>query len=177
MSFTLTQGLASCSFIHNLRGGVKILRFDSALSNSFDMKQLKLFLLLTSVFIFAGFISCSKNENTPVDQYVELIEEAIQKLENIKSSEGIENIANIMQNPKAQELDKEYADYVLTEADKKKLKKSLDKLIHVAYDKTMEYAGLPENIIKLKKAQVDMMVEAANQQIDNATTLGEIGPK
>lgn len=139
------------------------------------MKIINLFFLSIVLLATGVLASCSGGGNSPVDQYVELLDAATAKIEKINANEGVTDIQDILSMPKAQDLEKEYADYELTDKDKEKLKMSLDRLIHAAYDKTMQYAGFPEEIIQMKKKQVELMVDAANQQIDAATTLGEIG--
>ena len=141
------------------------------------MKKFNPILLAVVALVLSCTFACKKASDSPVDKYVELIDQATKKLEQIKNVDDIQNIQDIMADQKALDLEREYADYELTKSDKEKLKKSLDKLIHTAYDKTMEFSGFPPELVELKKNQVDMMVDAANLQIDNATTLGEIGHK
>ena len=117
--------------------------------------------------------SCSKSDN-PVDEYVELINQATSKLEKIKNADDIQDLQDLYTNKKAVELEKEYGDYELTDKDKEKLKESLEKLIKVATDKSMEYAGFPEDLSQLKKAQMELLINQVNARIDVAKTLGEI---
>ena len=132
--------------------------------------------LFAALFIFcaAQFSSCSKSENTPVDRYVEIIEEATKQAEQIKSMDEMANIQSVISPEDAQELIKSSYDYQLTDSDKEKLKKATDKLIKVAFEKTVKFSNFSETDKKNAEMQIDLAIEAANKYIDNATTLGQI---
>lgn len=131
---------------------------------------ISLLLLILSGMAF----SCSKSGGDPVDEYVGLLETATKKAEQIKSASDLMNVQEIISPEDAMEIMRNHSTYELTDKDKDKLKKSYDKLLRVAYDKTIEYGGLPEEIKEQTKAQVDLIIDAANKSIDNAKTLGEL---
>lgn len=126
------------------------------------------------LFFICNFSSCKKHGNSPVDQYVEIIDEAADKAEKIASMQDLINVQEIISPEAAKEIARENADYELTESDKSKLKKSFDRLLRVAYNKTAEYGGFPEEIKKQSKDQAELIIEAANKGIDNAKTLGDL---
>ena len=138
------------------------------------MKNFKILLGLFVIFVGGQLISCSKHSNTPVDQYVEILDEAVKKANEIKSYDELTNVQAIISPEDAMEIMNSYSDYELTDKDKEKLKKSFDKLLKVAYEKTAEYGGLPEEMKKTAMRQSELIIEAANKKIDNANTLGDI---
>ena len=130
---------------------------------------------LVMVAMFALAVSCTKKEAiSPVDRYIEILDEATRKTEAISSMDELINFQDIISPQEAFDLVKENADYKLTDKDKDKLKKSFDKLLKVAYEKTADLGGFPEEIKKQTKAQGDLFIEAANKRIDEAATLGEL---
>lgn len=119
--------------------------------------------------------SCSKSgTDNPVDEYVMILDQAAQKAEKINSLEDLLNVQEIISPEAAFNIVRNNADYELTDKDKEKLKKSYDKLLRVAYEKTSEYGDLSEEVKKQTKSQVNLIIEAANKGIDNAKTLGEL---
>ena len=139
------------------------------------MKKLNYLLALIAVIAMVGVSSCRKHHgNSPVDQYVEILDAAIEKTEKINSFEDLTDVQQIINPQEALEIVQKNAGYELTDNDKEKLKKSFDKLLKVAYNKTIEYGGVPESMKEATKAQVDLIIDAANKGIDNAKTLGEL---
>ena len=126
------------------------------------------------IFIITLVFSCSKSTDNPVDKYCEILEQATEQASKINSIEDLSNIQSVISPEKAQELIRTSADYELTDSDKGKLKKTMDKLIKVAFEKSMEFSNYPEEIKKNSQMQIDLAIEAANRTIDNAKTLGEI---
>ena len=140
-------------------------------------KMKKFNIILFSLIAFSCCISvssCGKSGNTPVDQFTDLLEQATQKAEKISSMADLVNVQEIISPEDAMKILQENADYKLSDSDKDKLKKSYDKLLKVAYEKTAEYSGLPDEYKKQAKAQVDLIIEAANNSIDQAKTLGDL---
>lgn len=138
------------------------------------MKNLKIFTIGLVALLACGFASCHKGGNTPVDQFVELMDEATKKAEKINSVSELQNVQDIISQEDALKIVRENPDYVLTNGDKDKIKKSYDKLLRTAYEKTAELSGFPEEIKQQSKAQIELIIDAANKGIDNATTLGDL---
>ncbi|MCH5228874.1 MAG: hypothetical protein J1F12_02635 [Muribaculaceae bacterium] len=139
------------------------------------MKKQNYFISLLFCVVLALSVSCGKGGgNTPVDQYVEVLDQAREKTEKINSTADLLNFQDIVNPQDAWNIIKDNSEYVLTDSDKDKLKKSYDKLLKVAYEKTIEYGGLPDEMKDATKAQVDLIIDAANKGIDNAKTLGDL---
>lgn len=138
------------------------------------MKKILVILALVSIVSLSQLSSCGKGGNSPVDQYVEVLDEATKKAEQINSMSDLMNVQAIISPEEAMNIMRENAAYELTDGDKEKLKKSFDKLLRVAYEKTAEYGGIPESLKEQAKGQVDLMIEAANNGIDQAKTLGDL---
>lgn len=138
------------------------------------MKKLGLISILVLSLGAFLMVACGKKEDTPVDQFIEVMDQATKKAEEIKSMADVYNVQEILSPQEGWEIIRNNADYPLTDSDKKKLKKSFDKLLRVGYEKTVEYSGLPEELKKQSLAQVDLIIEGANKMIDNAQTFGEI---
>lgn len=138
------------------------------------MKRINLFLSLI-VILGAGLLfSCGKGGKSPVDQYVEILDQATEKAEKISSMADVLNVQQIISTEETTKLLKDNADYELTDKDKEKLKKSYDKLLKVAYNKTTEYSGIPDSMKKQTDGQLELIIEAANKVIDNAHTLSDL---
>lgn len=138
------------------------------------MKKINLFLGVLATVLVLGVCSCSKGGNSPVDQFVEILDQATKKAEKISSMQDLLNVQQIISPEEAMSIIRENSDYELTDKDRDKLKKSYDKLLRVAYEKTAEYGGLPEELKKQTEAQIDLYIEAANNGIDSAKTLGDL---
>ena len=139
------------------------------------MKKLQFLLGILMILGACQLSSCGKGGgNSPVDQYVEVLDQATKKAEQISSMSDLLNVQAIISPQEAMNIINENADYELTDSDKNKLKKSYDKLLRVAYDKTIEFGGLSEDMKKQTKAQIDLIIDAANKGIENAKTFGEL---
>lgn len=137
------------------------------------MKHLK-FLIICILFPALGLcVSCS-SEPTPVDKYVELIDQATEKIEAIESPDQVGNIMDFLQNEEAMELDREYADYELTDNDKKKLKSSIKKLTEATLNVMLEFGGLSDQTKEQKQLQIKMITDMVDKKIDDASTLGQV---
>ena len=136
--------------------------------------QHKLFTLLLIFVASCCMVSCGKGGNSPVDEYVAILDNATEKAEKISSMEDLLNVQEIISPEAAMNIVNNNADYVLTKEDKEKLKKSYDRLLKVAYEKTAEYGGLPEGMKKQTKGQIQLFIDAANEGIDRARTMGEL---
>lgn len=119
-------------------------------------------------------LSCGKRSTTPVDEYVTILDEATEKAEKIASMQDLLNVKEIISPEAAMQIVRENSDYKLTKGDKEKLKKSYDRLLKVAYEKTAEYGGLPEEVRKQTKDQIQLFIDAANTGIDRAQTMGDL---
>lgn len=137
------------------------------------MKILKIFLSLVVVITACQITSCGKKSHTPVDEIVTLLEEGVKKTQNINNMAELSDVKNIVPQQEIWNLIRENSDYQLTKDDKEKLKKSYDKLIKAAYEKTSEY--IPNEELKSAiKSQLDLTMSAVDKNIDNAETLGDI---
>lgn len=136
------------------------------------MKRLSYILAI----LFACFaFSCGhKSGNSPVDQYVSMLEKATEKAEKISSFSELINVQEIISPEDARQIILDNRDYPLDENDKKMLKKSYDKLIRVAYEKTAEFGDLSDSMKKDSKKQIEMLIDLSNSKIDRAATFGDL---
>lgn len=135
------------------------------------------FFILTAVLfslLSLNLNSCGKKDITPVDEYVLIIEEAIQNMEKINNTTEFADYSNLVAPAEAIEFVKRHADYRLTDDDKKKLQKCYDKLITVAYEKTLAYGDLPGQYKEITKSQAQLMKDGVKNLIHNANTLGDL---
>ena len=137
------------------------------------MKKLNFILSFVILLAAVSFNSCGKGGDTPVDQIVELLDEATKKTEAINSMAELSDVKNIISPQEVWNIIRDNSDYELTKGDKEKLKKSYNKLVHVAFEKTSEYVPSDE-LKKAVKSQLDLMMEAIDKNIDDASTLGDI---
>lgn len=129
---------------------------------------------IVTLFATCLLSACGKGGTTPVDEYVAILDAATEKAEKISSKEDLLNVKDIISPEAAMKIMRDNADYELTGSDKEKLKKSYDKLLRVAYEKTAEYGGLPDAIKEQTKDQIQLFIDAANEGIDRAHTMGEL---
>ena len=120
-------------------------------------------------------LSSCESSNTPVDRLVEIIDKATEQVKDSKSNDALDNIQSAMVADGAEALIKDNADYELTDSDKSKLKKSMEKLVRAAFEKSITYYNFDDDVKKNLRAQIDMAVAGINTTIDNAKTLSEIG--
>ena len=137
------------------------------------MKEIKILLGFLLIFASEELSSCGKSSDSPVDQIVEILDQATKKTENITNAAELANVKNIISPNDIWQIISDNADYELTKGDKEKLKKSYNKLVKAAYEKSSEYIP-SESLKKTVKSQLDLMMEGINRSIDNATTLGSI---
>ena len=137
------------------------------------MKHLKLLLGFIVIFAALQISSCGKGSGSPVDQIVEMLDEAADKTDKITSEASLLNVQNLISPDEIYKIINDNSDYELTKGDKEKLKKSYNHLVKSVYDKTSEFVP-SEEMKKVVKNQLDLMMEGINRSIDNATTLGSI---
>lgn len=130
------------------------------------MKFIKTVLLLAVVSLATGLGSCSKSSN-PADQFADAIEKATKEAKAIKTQEGFQDLQPAI--VAADQITKDNADYVMTDADKAKVKKAMSDFFRVVFNKSMELEGH-----EISEAQIDMMVNMATASIDRSTTLGDL---
>lgn len=138
------------------------------------MKKFYIVLSALLMVVALQITSCSKKESTPVDKYIEILDRSIQQAQKINSIEDMTNFQSVISPEEAQEIIKSSYDYELTDSDKEKLKKTTDKLIRVAFDKTLKFSNFNDEAKKNAETQIDIAIQAANTYIDNAKTLGQI---
>lgn len=136
------------------------------------MKHLKLLLGFIVIFAALQISSCGKGSGSPVDQIVEMLDEAADKTDKITSEASLLNVQNLISPDEIYKIINDNSDYELTKGDKEKLKKSYNHLVKSVYEKTSEF--VPSEEKKVVKNQLDLMMEGINRSIDNATTLGSI---
>ena len=141
--------------------------------NNIYMKQLKLLLGLLVIFATLQVSSCGKQSNSPVNQIVEILDEATKKTEQISNASELTNVQNVISPEAVWTIINDNSDYELTKDDKEKLKKSYNKLVKAVFEKSSEFVP-SESMKQSVKSQLDLMVEAINRNIDNAKTLGSI---
>lgn len=133
--------------------------------------------------LFSGFIilatcqltSCGGGkDNTPVDQIVEVLDKTARQAEELTGDSDLSTIQNVIYPEEAVEIIRNNYDYVLSDNDKKKLKKSFDNLLKVAYEKTAEVANFPDEMKKSTMSQLKLVTDGVNSMIENANTLGEL---
>ncbi|MCH5235434.1 MAG: hypothetical protein J1E16_09065 [Muribaculaceae bacterium] len=124
---------------------------------------------------FLILFACGKGGNTPVDQIVVLLDQATEKTQDINSVAQLNDVQNIISPQEIWTIIENNSDYQLTDSDKNKLKKSYERLVKAAYDKSCEFVPSDE-MKKVMKNQLDLMMEGIRNNIDAATTLGQIRP-
>ena len=134
--------------------------------------------VLLALFIMVaglGMWSCSQGNN-PVDQLCEIFDESTKKVERIDNATSLLDVKGIINPQDARKIITENSDYKLSKKDKLKLKKSFDDLLIVAYKKTLELNGISGLLKSQADSQLELVLSAANQGIDNAETLGDLNP-
>lgn len=138
------------------------------------MKKFSSFLSIILLMLALQLPSCKGLGNSPVDQYISILDKASEQINNATSYEDISNIQALMEKDGVPELLQNAKDYELTDSDKDKIKKASDKLLKVIYEKSWELTNLPDELKEATKSQMNLAIEAANLHIDNAKTLGEL---
>ena len=126
------------------------------------------------VFSAIGLFSCGQNE-TPVDKYVKLLDEATEKTERIHNLDELMQARDIISVQEIMEIARESKDYCLKDSDREKIKKSYDLLLRTTYKKTIEYGNFTEEMNRRMESQVENFIEEANKRIDKIQTFGELG--
>lgn len=137
------------------------------------MKPLNFVFAFIILLATCQFSSCGKGGNSPVDQIVSILDQATEKTENIQSMTDLTNVKSIISPEDVWQIIQKNSDYKLTKGDKNKLKKSYNHLVKTAYEKSCEFVTSDE-LKKAVKSQLDLMLGAIDQSIDNAETLGDI---
>ena len=135
------------------------------------MKKFKVLFSLLLVFSLCQLSSCHKE--TPVDQIVEILNQATQKVKQIQDPAELSNIRNVVSPEDVWNIIRENGEYQLTDHDKDELKKSYNELMTAAYDKSAEFVNDDESK-KTVKSQLDLMMRAIDNNIDRANVLGDI---
>lgn len=125
------------------------------------------------VFIFQ-LSSCGNSDNTPVGQYISLLDKVTEQVKDAQSVADISNIQSLLQKDGITELLQDSKDYELSDSDKDKIKKATDKFLKAAFEKSIELSNLPEELKEASKSQMELATEASNKYIDNAKTLGDL---
>ena len=86
------------------------------------MKLIKTVLLLAVVALATGLGACSKNDN-PADKFAGEIEKITKEVNSIKTQEGFQDLQSGLLA--ADQIAKDNADYVPTDADKETIKKAM----------------------------------------------------
>lgn len=130
--------------------------------------------MMTAALVAVIFSFGCHRSNTPVDEYVAILEQAAEKVEQISSFGELMDVNEIISPDEALEVIHNNPDYPLTDKDKERLKQSYDRLLRASYEKTLEYGDFPESIKKQTRKQMELYIETANSGIDRAKTLGEL---
>lgn len=131
------------------------------------MKKINSILSMVLLALVIGFASCSKQ--TPVTEFCSQIDKFTKEINDAKDLQQLQNISTSEYQANADKILEENADYVLTDADKAALKKSMINLIKASISKQAEFFGYP-----VDEKQVDDMAKSIEPTIDAATTFGDI---
>ena len=137
------------------------------------MKNFKIAFAVVAIFGLLQFASCHKKGDTPVDRYIEVLEQTTEKIKDL-SYEDMTNVEEILSPKAALEISREYSDYTLSDSDKKRLKSASDKMVHAVFDKISEFDEVPHVMKNQFKSQSKLVIEALNEHIEKARTLGEL---
>lgn len=138
-------------------------------------KTMKFFLMGCLCFVALTIASCSgSNSDSPVGQYVEIIDKMTDQLEKVNSLQEAQNVQAVVTPEEAMELFNKYGDYKLTDGDKEKIKDAQDKMLRTVMKKSIEFSDVPEEMKKAAEEQIDLAIDAANLKIDKAETFGDL---
>lgn len=138
-------------------------------------KTVKLFLMGCLCLVALTIASCSSsNSDSPVGQYVDIINKMTDQLEKINSLQEAQNVQAVISPEDAMELFNKYSDYKLTDGDKDKIKEAQDKMLRTVMKKSIEFSNISEEMKKASEAQIDLAIDAANLKIDKAETFGDL---
>lgn len=138
------------------------------------MKSNKIGVLITALLICVSIVSCGKGGNTPVDMFVDVLDHATKQIEQINSETEFLEAERIFSPEEAWNILQDNADYILTDKDKEKIKKSYDKLLETAYEKSIAYSGLPQSLTEQYRSEIQFITVKANEKIENSNTLGDL---
>ena len=111
---------------------------------------------------------------SPVDQYIAIVEKAVAETEKVTNVTELHSINTAGIQAEAQEIIDNNPDYELTDEDKEKLKSATDKLLKIAFEKSIEFNGLSEEMKEASKSQLKMAIDISNKRIEEAKTLSQI---
>ena len=134
--------------------------------------------LIITLFLLISILvtpSCHKEGNTPVDQYISLLDEATEKTKKISNISELINVPGIISQEDALAIIRANPYYKLSEKDKTRIKKSFEHLLRSAFEKTIEFSQMSSLDKEQAKTQIDLIIAAANKKIDQATSLGDLG--
>ncbi len=104
----------------------------------------------------------------PVDDYINVIDQAYERIESYTSITEFQNPQSVISNDKAKELIYRYQDYILSPSDKKKLTKAITRTIIAGYKKYSELSGeqiddsLLDNITKTIELKIKLSDKLKN---------------
>lgn len=131
------------------------------------MKKINSILSMVLIALVVGFASCSKQ--TPVTDFCSQIDKFTKEINDAKDLQQLQNISTNELQANTDKILEENADYVLTDADKAALKKSMTNLFKASISKQAELIGYP-----MDEKQIEDMAKSIEPTIDAATTFGEI---
>ena len=136
----------------------------------------KLFNLTFGAFLMLFMLQISScGESTPVDKFVDLINEATSKVKSVKNIQEIANLDEVFENlGKGQEqYFQDNADYELTDADRNKIKKAINGLFEAVIDKTVDLSGGMVTKSQMEGA-IGQYTKLFEAQIDKCQKLGDL---
>ena len=137
------------------------------------MKKINLIFSFIILLAACQITSCGKGGNSPVDRIVILLDQATEKTKDIQNVTDLTDVKNIISPEDVWNIIRENSDYKLSKGDKDKLKKSYNRLMKAAFEKSCEFVP-SEDMKNAAKTQLDLFMEVIDKSIDNAETLGEI---
>ena len=137
------------------------------------LNNMKKLTFILSIVILLAAVQCGKKDSSPVDEIVALMDDATKKTEQIQNLAELSNVNRIVPQEEVWNIIRNNSDYKLTDGDKEKLKKSFNKLVKTAFEKTGEFVS-DDTMKKAFRSQLDLMMEGIDRSIDQAATLGDI---
>lgn len=137
------------------------------------MRKIKILFGIFAILAVCQLYSCGKSSNSPVDQYIEVIDQTTKQVEDLKVI-NYEDMQSLLSPEAAKKIAQEYGEYELTDKDKEKLKKSCGNLMKAVYNKIIDSDEVPQEMKKQLKTQEGLVVAAVDQLVDNARTLGQL---
>lgn len=134
------------------------------------MKKLYSILSVSLLALVIGFASCTKQ--SPAIEFCNQIDKFVKEMNEAKDPQQLEALSASKYQEQAIKICEQNADYVLTEADKEALKKSLNNLLKTSMTKQYEILGQP-----VDETAIESFAKSIDPTIEKATTLGEFGNK